>query len=126
VYDNGAVAEGELLRAMKQAGSQAGAPGKPVIAPSALLADLAAQLRVGEAWAKGDPFGLGNFKGLGTVAGMKACSAGDFKPFNNGVAGYEDNVRSWPSVEPADDYTAGVPDGVLAGRHRAWRLDFYF
>jgi endoglucanase len=195
LYDNGAVAEGELLRAIKQA------PGKPVIAPSALLADLAAQLRVGEAWAKGDPFGLGtqlgpadasphafglyttnaiyqeyggpaayrafaqqqlnfalganawgssfvvgagstfphcmqseianlagsltgqgdiqlgavtdgpsslgNFKGLGTVPGMKACSAGHFKPFSNGVAGYEDNVKSWPSVEPADDYTAG-------------------
>jgi hypothetical protein len=23
------------------------------------------------------------------------------------MAGYEDNVVSWPSVEPADDYTAG-------------------
>jgi hypothetical protein len=48
-----------------------------------------------------------NFRGLGTVPGMKACSAGDFKPFDNAVAGYEDNVVSWPSVEPADDYTAG-------------------
>jgi endoglucanase len=48
-----------------------------------------------------------NFRGLGTVPGMKACSAGDFKPFGNAVAGYEDNVVSWPSVEPADDYTAG-------------------
>jgi hypothetical protein len=195
LYDNGAVAEGELLQAMQQAG------GSAVISPKSLLADLAAQLRVGEAWAAGDPFGLGtqlgpadasphafglyttnaiyqkyggsdayrafaqqqmnfalganawgsafvvgagttfphcmqseignlagspagtgdiqlgavtdgpsslgNFKGLGTVAGMKACSAGDFKPFDNSVAGYEDNVRSWPSVEPADDYTAG-------------------
>jgi hypothetical protein len=27
-------------------------------------------------------------------------------PFNNATAGYEDNVVSWPSVEPADDYTA--------------------
>jgi endoglucanase len=195
LYDNGAMAEGELLQAMQQAG------GTPVIAPKALLADLAAQLKVGEAWAAGDPFGLGtqlgpadasphafglyttnaiyqkyggsdayqafaqqqmnfalganawgssfvvgagttfphcmqseianlagsltgtgniqlgattdgpsslgNFKGLGTVPGMRACSAGNFKPFDNSVAGYEDNVRSWPSVEPADDYTAG-------------------
>jgi hypothetical protein len=25
---------------------------------------------------------------------------------NNATAGYEDNVVSWPSVEPAADYTA--------------------
>ncbi|HEV2452415.1 MAG TPA: hypothetical protein VGS62_10880 [Streptosporangiaceae bacterium] len=37
---------------------------------------------------------------------MRACSAGRFKPFNNAVAGYEDNVVSWPSVEPSLDYTA--------------------
>jgi endoglucanase len=197
LYDNGAVAEGELLQAMRQA---SGAGLSPVIAPAALLADLAAQLRTGEAWAKGDPFQLGtqlgpsdasphafglfitdaiyqeyggssqfasfaqqqlnfalganawgssfvvgagttfphcmqseianlagslsgtgdiqlgattdgpssigNFVGLGTVAGMRACSAGDFAPFNTSTAGYEDNVVSWPSVEPADDYTA--------------------
>ncbi len=195
LYDNGAVAEGDLLKAMREAG------GAPVIAPGSLLADLAAQLKVGEAWAKGDPFGLGtqlgasdaaphafglyttnaiyqeyggsdayrafaqeqmnfalganawgssfvvgagstfphcmqseianlagsltghgdiqlgattdgpsslgNFKGLGTVPGMKACSVGGFKMFDNNVAGYEDNVVSWPSVEPADDYSAG-------------------
>ena len=52
------------------------------------------------------PSSIGNFTGLGTVKGMKACSAGDFKPFNTKTAGYEDNVVSWPSVEPADDYTA--------------------
>jgi endoglucanase len=194
LYDNGAVAEADLLQAMRQAQFA------PVIAPSALLDDLAAQLRVGESWAKGDPFELGtalgdsdatphafglyitdalyqrnggssayqsfaqqqlnfalggnawgssfvvgagstfphcmqseianlagsldgqgniqlgatvdgpsspdNFVGLGTVTGMKACRAGHFKPFNNAEAGYEDNVVSWPSVEPADDYTA--------------------
>jgi endoglucanase len=194
LYDNGAVAEADLLQAMRRA------PFAPVIAPSALLNDLAAQLKVGESWAKGDPFELGtalgdsdatphafglyitnalyqryggssayqsfaqqqlnfalggnawgssfvvgagstfphcmqseianlagsldgqgniqlgatvdgpsspgNFVGLGTVTGMKACSAGHFKPFNNAAAGYEDNVVSWPSVEPADDYTA--------------------
>jgi endoglucanase len=194
LYDNGAIGEAELLQAMREA------HGTPVIAPHVLLADMAAQLRVGEDWAKGDPFALGtdlgpadasphafglavtnalyrhyggsgayqgfaqqqmnfalgangwgssfvvgagdtfphcmqseianlsgsltgkgsiqlgattdgpssigNFRGLGTVKGMKACSAGDFKPFNTTTVGYEDNVVSWPSVEPADDYTA--------------------
>jgi endoglucanase len=193
LYDNGAVAEAELLQAMQQAGIYP-------IAPGALLDDMAAQLRTGEDWAKGDPFALGtqlgpsdasphafglfitdalyqkyggssafesfaqqqldfalganawgssfvvgagtvfphcmqseianlagsltgrgdiqlgattdgpssigNFVGLGTVPGMRACSAGQFAPFNTKTAGYEDNVVSWPSVEPADDYTA--------------------
>ena len=193
LYDNGAVAEAELLQAMQQAGIDP-------IAPGALLDDLAAQLKTGEDWAKGDPFALGtqlgssdasphafglfitdalyqkyggsdqfasfaqqqlnfalganawgssfvvgagtvfphcmqseianlagsltgsgdiqvgattdgpsssgNFVGLGTVPGMRACSAGNFAPFNTATAGYEDNVVSWPSVEPADDYTA--------------------
>ena len=197
LYDNGAVAEGELLQAMQQASSDGLSP---AIAPSALLGDLAAQLRTGEDWAKGDPFALGtqlgpsdatphafglfitdalyqeyggssqyasfaqqqlnfalganawgssfvvgagtvfphcmqseianlagsltgsgdiqlgattdgptsaaNFVGLGTVPGMKACSAGNFAPFDTNAVGYEDNVISWPSVEPADDYTA--------------------
>jgi endoglucanase len=52
------------------------------------------------------PSSIGNFVGLGTVSGMRACSAGQFAPFNTATAGYEDNVVSWPSVEPADDYTA--------------------
>jgi endoglucanase len=193
LYDNGAVAEAELLQAMQQAGIDP-------IAPTALLDDMAAQLRTGEDWAKGDPFALGtqlgpsdasphafglfitdalyqkyggssafesfaqqqlnfalganawgssfvvgagtvfphcmqseianlagsltgtgdiqlgavtdgptspaNLIGLGTVTGMRACSAGDFAPFNTATAGYEDNVVSWPTVEPADDYTA--------------------
>jgi len=188
------VAEGELLAAIART------PLRPVIDRRVLLADLAAQLRVGERWAKGAPFGLGadlgpadasphafglfitdalfqryggsaryrsfaqqqlnfalganawgssfvvgagsvfphcmqseianlagsltgkgaiqrgavtdgpsslaNFQGLGTVSGMRACSAGDFTPFNTAAAGYEDNVVAWPSVEPADDYTA--------------------
>jgi Glycosyl hydrolase family 9/Cellulase N-terminal ig-like domain len=47
-----------------------------------------------------------NFTGLSTVDGMRACSAGHFAPFNTKAAAYEDNVISWPSVEPADDYTA--------------------
>src|SRR6202046_451699 len=47
-----------------------------------------------------------NFVGLGSVTGMRACSAGSFSAFNSTSAAYEDNVLSWPSVEPADDYTA--------------------
>jgi hypothetical protein len=194
LYDNGALAEADLLRAMR------GAHERPVIAPKLLVADLAAQLRLGEASAHGDPFGLGtalgasdatphafglyvtdelfreyggsaeyssfarqqldyvlganpwgasfvvgagsafphcmqseianlagslsgrgdiqlgatvdgpsspdNFVGLGTVSGMRACGYGSYGPFNNGAAGYEDNVVSWPSVEPAADYSA--------------------
>ncbi len=47
-----------------------------------------------------------NFDGLGSVDGMRACSAGSYAPFNTSAAAYEDNVVSWPSVEPSDDYTA--------------------
>ena len=52
LYDNGAVAEAELLQAMQQAGFDP-------IAPGTLLGDLAAQLRTGEDQAHGDPFALG-------------------------------------------------------------------
>jgi hypothetical protein len=194
LYDNGAVAEAELLRAMR------GAHQTPVIAPKLLLADLAAQLRGGELAAHGDPFGLGtelgasdatphafglyvtdalyqeyggsgayamfaqrqlgyalganpwgasfvvgagssfphcmqseianlsgsltgtgviqlgatvdgpsspgNFAGLASVSGMRACRHGSYGPFGNAAAGYLDNVVSWPSVEPASDYSA--------------------
>jgi endoglucanase len=194
LYDTGAIAESELLQAMRAARMA------PAIAPRLLINDLAAQLQVGETWAKGDPFALGtdlgnadaaphafglyvtnelyrraggsdryqafaqqqlnfalganawgssfvvgagttyphcmqseianlagsltghgdiqlgavtdgpsspdNFVGLGTVSGMRACSAGSFSAFNSKSAAYEDNVLSWPSVEPADDYTA--------------------
>jgi hypothetical protein len=194
LYDNGAVAEAELLRAMR------GAHQAPAIAPRLLLADMAVQLRLGEAAAHGDPFGLGtqlgasdatphafglyvtdalyreyggsaayaafaqrqlgyalganpwgasfvvgagsafphcmqseianlsgsltgtgriqlgatvdgpsspdNFVGLGSVSGMRGCAHGSYGAFNNSAAGYEDNVVSWPSVEPASDYSA--------------------
>ena len=193
LYDTGAVAEAELIQAMRQGSDFP-------VAPRTLLADMAAQLRAGQAQAKGDPFALGtqlgdsdasphafglyitdalyqkyggsrrfasfaqqqlnfalgangwgasfvvgagtafphcmqseianlagsltgrgtiqlgattdgpsspsNFTGLSTVDGMRACSAGHFAPFNTKTAAYEDNVVSWPSVEPADDYTA--------------------
>jgi endoglucanase len=202
LYDNGAIGEGELLLALRQAhlGHPGAASGNGLVSPRLLLADLAAQLRLGESEAKGDPFELGtqlgqsdatphafglfitnslyrqfgggsqftafaqqqlnftlgangwgssfvvgagatyphcmqseianlagsltgkgriqlgavtdgpnnpsSFVGLGTVAGMRACSAGHFSPFNTATAKYEDNVVSWPSVEPADDYSA--------------------
>jgi endoglucanase len=206
LYDTGAVAEAELLQAMREA------HGWDPIAPDALLSDMAAQLRVGENWAKGDPFELGtdlgpadaaphafglyatdalyqryggsdrfqafaqqqlnfalggnpwgttfvvgaghtfphcmqseianlsgsltgrgdiqlgaatdgpsstaNFVGLGTVDGMRSCSAGDFRPFDTKTAAYEDNVLAWPSVEPALDYTAdSLLAFVLAAHH---------
>lgn len=61
-----------------------------------------------------------NFVGLGTVSGMRACSAGLFGPFNTKTARYEDNVVSWPSVEPADDYTANslLAFAFAAAQHR--------
>ena len=52
------------------------------------------------------PSSIGNFVGLGYASGMRPCSAGHYKPFNSAKVGFEDNVVSWPSVEPADDYVA--------------------
>jgi hypothetical protein len=52
------------------------------------------------------PNSLSSFAGLGTVTGMRACSAGSFGPFDTKTAAYEDNVVAWPSVEPANDYVA--------------------
>src|SRR5260370_11747865 len=57
LYDNGAVAEADLLQAMRQA------PFRPAVTPAALLSDLAAQLRIGELAARGDPFQLGTALG---------------------------------------------------------------
>ena len=193
LYDTGAVAEAELIQAMRQAGDFP-------VAPRTLLADMAAQLRAGQAQAKGDPFALGtqlgdsdasphafglyitdalyqkyggsrrfasfaqqqlnfalgangwgasfvvgagsafphcmqseianlagslsgtgpvqlgatvdgpsatgNFTGLATVPEMRACGHGSYGAFNNATVSYEDNVVSWPSVEPAADYSA--------------------
>ena len=52
------------------------------------------------------PSSPGNFAGLGTVTGMRACHAGSYRLFDSPAAAYEDNVVSWPSVEPALDYSA--------------------
>jgi len=72
---------------------EAAPPGRPV------SPDLAGATTDGPS----DP---ANFSGLGTVAGMRSCSAGHFGPYDTKTAAYQDNVASWPSVEPADDYTA--------------------
>jgi Glycosyl hydrolase family 9 len=68
LYDTGAVAEAELIQAMRQAGPVNAFP----VSPATLLADTSFVV------------------GAGTTK----------------TASYEDNVVSWPSVEPADDYTA--------------------
>jgi endoglucanase len=50
-----------------------------------------------------------NFDGLGLQTGMRQCPANGADPFNafsGKGARYLDNVIAWPSVEPADDYTA--------------------
>jgi endoglucanase len=52
------------------------------------------------------PSSPGNFAGLGTVSGMRACGYGSYGAFSSSAAAYRDNVVSWPSVEPADDYSA--------------------
>ena len=55
------------------------------------------------------PNGIGNFSGLGLQTGMRRCPAGGGDPFyafTSRGARYWDNVVAWPSVEPADDYTA--------------------
>jgi hypothetical protein len=201
LYDNGALGEGDLLRALRHAeGNGVRLGPKAHVIARRLVADLAAQLRLGERSAKGDPFELGtalgasdatphafglyitnalyreyggstqfsafaqqqlnfalgangwgssfvvgagstfphcmqseianlagsltgkgtiqlgavtdgpsnpsNFVGLGIVPNMRACNAGHYKPFNTATAAYEDNVVSWPSVEPSDDYVA--------------------
>ena len=51
---------------------------------------------------------------------MRPCSAGSYKLFNTKAAAYEDNVVSWPSVEPAADYSANsLLAFALAAQDRA-------
>ena len=128
LYDDGAVAEAELLQAMHGAGARPvnfalGANGwgssfvvgAGTVLPHCMqseIANLAGSLTGTGTGAiqlgatTDGPNDPANFVGLGTVPGMRACSAGNFAPFNTKTAAYEDNVVSWPSVEPADDYTA--------------------
>jgi hypothetical protein len=65
------------------------------------------------------PSSTGNFSGLGTVPGMRACSAGNFTPFDTATASYEDNAVAWPPVEPTLDYTvASLFAFALGGAER--------
>jgi endoglucanase len=52
------------------------------------------------------PGAASDFVGLGIPAGARACSVPGFAAFDGRGFRYEDDVRAWPSVEPADDYTA--------------------
>ncbi len=52
------------------------------------------------------PAGRGSFADLGIPDGARACHVGGFAKFDGHAVRYVDDVRAWPSVEPADDYTA--------------------
>jgi hypothetical protein len=45
-----------------------------------------------------------NFSGLGVPDGAKKCNMDKFSAFNGKGVKYIDNVTSWPSSEPANDY----------------------
>ena len=99
------IAPGEVLGLVGESGS-----GKTSLA-RAVMRDLPANAHEGrgriQLGATSDgPSSAANFIGLGTVSGMRSCSAGHYRAFDTKSIGYEDNVVSWPSVEPADDYTA--------------------
>jgi endoglucanase len=48
----------------------------------------------------------GTFSGLGIPDGARSCRISGFDHFDGHGVRYMDDVRAWPSVEPADDYTA--------------------
>ena len=52
------------------------------------------------------PAAAADFQDLGVPAGARACSVPGFATFDGRGVRYLDDVRAWPSVEPADDYTA--------------------
>jgi hypothetical protein len=51
------------------------------------------------------PSDASNFQDLGVPDGAKSCSTDFYAAFDTTSTEYQDNVASWPSVEPADDYT---------------------
>jgi endoglucanase len=64
------------------------------------------------------PNASSSFSGLSLQNGMRPCPVGGgdpFKAFNGKGAKYIDNVVSWPSSEPADDYTV-LSTLVFAGQ----------
>lgn len=46
-----------------------------------------------------------NFSGLGVPDGAKRCNWNVFSGYDGKGVKYIDNVTSWPSSEPANDYT---------------------
>jgi hypothetical protein len=52
------------------------------------------------------PGAASDFEDLGIPAGANACSVPGFSAFDGKGFRYVDDVQAWPSVEPADDYTA--------------------
>ena len=84
---------------------------------------FAGPLGAGSSWARRrrpDQPGQVHRLGRWTACGLQP---GDFGPFNTKAAAYEDNVVSWPSVEPADDYTANsLLASPSAGGSRPWLI----
>jgi endoglucanase len=87
--------------------------------PQHQVANLSGSLTGGRKVIRGavvnGPNGADNFEDLGIPDGARACPAADgenrFAPFDTGDARFLDDVRAWPSVEPALDFTA---TGALA------------
>ena len=62
------------------------------------------------------PSSPANFVGLGTVSGMRACSAGNFAPFNTTTAAYEDNVVVLALGRTRRRLHRQLPAGLRPGR----------
>jgi len=87
--------------------------------PQHQVANLAGSLTGGRRVIRGavvnGPNGAGTFEDLGLPDGVRACPLVDgenrFAAFDTESSRFLDDVRAWPSVEPAIDFTA---TGVLA------------
>jgi endoglucanase len=58
------------------------------------------------------PNSTGQFSGLGTVSGMRACPANGsdvYNVFTGQGARYMDSVTAWPANEPAIDFAGSTP-----------------
>src|SRR4029450_1255969 len=71
------------------------------------------------------PNGAENFEDIGIPDGARACPVdgrNPFPPFDRAAARYLDDVRAWPSVEPAIDFTStGMLAFALMSRRRQSR-----
>jgi endoglucanase len=86
--------------------------------PQHQVANLAGSLEGGREVLVGavvnGPNGAENFEGIGIPDGARACPVDGrnrFAAFDRADARYLDDVRAWPSVEPAIDFTS---TGMLA------------